>query len=548
MTMENNYNLSSDKRRMEILKRLIEEEHISYQTLSDEYFVSRSSIANDIIYLKKLFAKEGLSLSFDNSGTYFEGSEAEKQRVLKRAVLNNMDGLENIDNLVDLSLMNQVHDVFVSAIRKKKIDMPESYIQSIVVSILLIIERSEMMTDSLSNKTEVNKFFLEFDLYPLVYELLKELEDEKIYEFSPEEIQYLTSLIIGSGLKFFVKDENIPFSFRGKTRHFIQKVSEGLQKDLTQDKRLEEDLLVHLYQLVLRIEAQSTVVNPLIKDIKKKYPTVYGVVWFALNDFSKSYEVTLSEDEVGFVVIHIQAAIERVQKVKKILFVCPNGIGTSSFVSAKIRKILPNIDSIETISTNALEHIELSDVDFIISTIDISVPGKQVVKISPMVSVDDMKNIMNHYIDLVVGADQEEVANTVISSSIVETISKNILFGNFKGKEEALDYLIEKQHFENKELKGKFRQSVYDRELIQSTYLDNGFAIPHGNPKYVEKTAISILILDKPVLWDNQKVDVMVLLMIKEEDMKEVEAMMELVMKGITDKEWFITKMLEIKE
>ncbi|MGL5685518.1 MAG: helix-turn-helix domain-containing protein, partial [Vagococcus fluvialis] len=250
--MENNYNLSSDKRRMEILKRLIEEEHISYQILSDEYFVSRSSIANDIIYLKKLFAKEGLSLSFDNSGTYFEGSEAEKQRVLKRAVLNNMDSLENIDNLVDLSLMNQVHDVFVSAIRKKKIDMPESYIQSIVVSILLIIERSEMMTDSLSNKTEVNKFFLEFDLYPLVYELLKELEDEKIYEFSPEEIQYLTSLIIGSGLKFFVKDENIPFSFRGKTRHFIQKVSEGLQKDLTQDKRLEEDLLVHLYQLVLR--------------------------------------------------------------------------------------------------------------------------------------------------------------------------------------------------------------------------------------------------------------------------------------------------------
>ena len=186
MTMENNYNLSSDKRRMEILKRLIEEEHISYQILSDEYFVSRSSIANDIIYLKKLFSKEGLSLSFDNSGTYFEGSEAEKQRVLKRAVLNNMDSLENIDNLVDLSLMNQVHDVFVSAIRKKKIDMPVSYIQSIVVSILLIIERSEMMTDSLSNKTEVNKFFLEFDLYPLVYELLKELEDEKIYEFSPE--------------------------------------------------------------------------------------------------------------------------------------------------------------------------------------------------------------------------------------------------------------------------------------------------------------------------------------------------------------------------
>ena len=544
--MENNYNLSSDKRRIEILRRLVEGEHISYQTLSDEYFVSRSSIANDIIYIKKLFAKEGLSLNFDNSGTYFEGSEAEIQRVLKRAILNNMNELTVVDHLVDLTLMNQVREVFVSAIQKKKIDIPESYIQSIVVSILLIIERSDKMMNFLSNKTEVNKFFLEFDLYPLVYELLKEFEEQNIYQFSPEEIQYLTSLIIGSGLKFFVKDDSIPFSFRGKTRHFIQKVSEGLQTDLTQDKRLEEDLLVHLYQLVLRIEAQSTIVNPLIKDIKKKYATVYGVVWFALNDFFKSYKVTLSEDEVGFVVIHIQAALERVQKVRKILFVCPNGIGTSSFVSAKIRKILPNIDSIETVSTNALKHIELSDVDFIISTIDITVPDKKVVKISPMVTSDDMKNIMNHYIDLVVEMDQE--VDSTISAKVVETIAQNILFGNFKEKNEALDYLIEKQIFENKEIKEKFHQSVYDREKIQSTYLGNGFAIPHGNPKYVEKTTISVLVLDKPVIWDNQKVDVIVLLMIREEDMKEVEAMMELVMRVITDKEWFITKMLEIKE
>ena len=544
--MENNYNLSSDKRRIEILRRLVEGEHISYQTLSDEYFVSRSSIANDIIYIKKLFAKEGLSLNFDNSGTYFEGSEAEIQRVLKRAILNNMNELTVVDHLVDLTLMNQVREVFVSAIQKKKIDIPESYIQSIVVSILLIIERSDKMMNFLSNKTEVNKFFLEFDLYPLVYELLKEFEEQNIYQFSPEEIQYLTSLIIGSGLKFFVKDDSIPFSFRGKTRHFIQKVSEGLQTDLTQDKRLEEDLLVHLYQLVLRIEAQSTIVNPLIKDIKKKYATVYGVVWFALNDFFKSYKVTLSEDEVGFVVIHIQAALERVQKVRKILFVCPNGIGTSSFVSAKIRKILPNIDSIETVSTNALKHIELSDVDFIISTIDITVPDKKVVKISPMVTSDDMKNIMNHYIDLVVEMDQE--VDSTISAKVVETIAQNILFGNFKEKNEALDYLIEKQIFENKEIKEKFHQSVYDREKIQSTYLGNGFAIPHGNPKYVEKTTISVLVLDKPVIWDNQKVDVIVLLMIREEDMKELEAMMELVMRGITDKEWFITKMLEIKE
>ncbi|MEG0732214.1 MAG: PRD domain-containing protein [Vagococcus sp.] len=547
--MGENYNLTSNERRNQILKRLIDGERISYQMLSEEYFVSRSSIANDIIYIKKLFAKEGLSLKFDNSGTYFDGSEVDIQRVLKRAILSNVDQLQTMSDLVNIDLFKEIYLSFAVAIEKKKIDMPESYVQSIVVSILLIIERSKSGNEIVfDQQSKGSNDFLEFDQYPLVYELLKELEKKQIYQFSPEEVQYLTSLIIGSGLKFFVKDKNIPFSFRGKTRHLIQKISEGLQTDLTQDKRLEEDLIIHLYQLLLRVEAQSTVVNPLIDDIKQNYPTVYGVVWFALNDFSKSYQVTFSEDEIGFVVIHIQAAIERISKLKKILFVCPNGIGTSSFVSAKITKILPDIDSVETISINALKHMDLSEVDFIISTIDISVEGIKVVKISPLVTVDDMKNIMNHYIDLIVENDEKMMQGISISSKTAETISKNILFGNFKKKSEALEYLINKQPFEHDEMKQAFKQSVYDREAIQTTYLDNGFAIPHGNPTLVEKTNISILILDKPIFWGNQKVDVVVLLMIREEDMKEVEEIMKLVMEGIKNKEWFITKMLEVKE
>lgn len=76
--MKNNYSLIED-RRMQIFKRLINGEHLSYQQLSDEYYVSRSSIAKDIAYLKTLFVKENLLLRFDNSGTYFQGSESQIQ-------------------------------------------------------------------------------------------------------------------------------------------------------------------------------------------------------------------------------------------------------------------------------------------------------------------------------------------------------------------------------------------------------------------------------------------------------------------------------------
>ena len=542
------YYQENKMRRITILNRLLNFEHLSYQQLSDEYYVSRSSIANDLSYVKEIFTKEGLYLKFDRSGTFFEGNEIQIQRVLKRTILNHFNELEVVAELVDQQLLRTIEQAFQQGINEKQIEIPESYFKSIVISILLIVQRSKKGKKiDLIGKNQYGKYFLEFNKYPLVYELLKKLEDQDIYQFTQEEVQYLTYIIVGSGLKFFMKSENISFAFRGKIRQLIQKVSEGIQIDLTQDNRLEEDLLVHLYQLLLRLEAQTTIVNPLIDEIKQNYPSIYGVVWFALKDFRWPSEVNLSEDEVGFVTIHFQAAVERIKRLNKLLFVCPNGIGTSSFVSAKIRRILPDIDSIETASIDRLTHMDLSEIDFIISTVDIAKQSKPVVRISPMVTARDMKRIMNHYIDLVIDHEHTK-ENRIVSEKTKHLLGSNIYFGQYQTKEEAIHFLIEQQNFLDNHKKEQFIQSVFDRETIQSTYLDNGFAIPHGNPLFVEETAIAILVADKPVSWGNQKVDIIVLLMIREEDVKEVEAVMKLVMQGIENKNWFISKMLEVKK
>ncbi|WP_041557111.1 BglG family transcription antiterminator [Carnobacterium sp. 17-4] len=544
----NQYGDSKD-RKLVILKRLLDKEHLSYQKLADEYWVSRSSIANDISYIKKIFAKEGVSLTFDNSGTYFKGNEVQTQRILKRITLNNINNLKRIKILIDIDLLLKINGVLRKEMESKNIEIPESYMQSIVVSTLLIVQRGKNGHKiNFEGHNQLGKLFLEFNKYPMVYELLKRLEDLDIYVFSSKEVQYLTYLIVGSGLKFFLKNDTIPDSFREEIRNLIQRVSEGIQVDLTQDSRLEEDAIIHLYQLNLRVEAHTTIVNPLLNEIKQNYPALYGIVWFALNDFCKPYQIDISEDEVGFIAIHFQAAIERKKELSKIIFVCPNGIGTSSFVSAKIRRILPEIDSIETTSIAKLKHLDLSDVDFIISTVDIKESRKPVVRISPMVTTRDMKRIMNYYIDLIIDNEKYQFEKQDLPEKIKLLLSKNIFFGDFQSKKEALNFLIENKYFSSTNTKNKFINSIYEREEIQSTYLDNGFAIPHGNPKLVEETNISILVLDKPILWGNQKVDIIILLMIREEEVKEIEPVMKLVMQGIEDKSWFISKMLEVKK
>ena len=52
-------------RRQEIMLRLLDYETLSYQKLSDQYFVSRSSLSNDFNLIKHFFQKDGASLSFN---------------------------------------------------------------------------------------------------------------------------------------------------------------------------------------------------------------------------------------------------------------------------------------------------------------------------------------------------------------------------------------------------------------------------------------------------------------------------------------------------
>ena len=77
---------NSKFRKFLILKRLLNGEHLSYQHLAQDYFVSRSSIANDIAYIKRLLAEDNVPLKFDNSGTYITEDEIKRQDIIKRII------------------------------------------------------------------------------------------------------------------------------------------------------------------------------------------------------------------------------------------------------------------------------------------------------------------------------------------------------------------------------------------------------------------------------------------------------------------------------
>src|SRR5699024_3701327 len=79
-----NENLSVENRRMSILIHLLTHspKQVSIVDLSNQYYVSASSIVNDLDYIEKELKNENLILSKTNSGTSIVGAEKDVRKLL----------------------------------------------------------------------------------------------------------------------------------------------------------------------------------------------------------------------------------------------------------------------------------------------------------------------------------------------------------------------------------------------------------------------------------------------------------------------------------
>lgn len=525
-------------RRQEIMLRLLDYETLSYQKLSDQYYVSRSSLSNDFNLIKHLFQKDGASLSFNNSGTFFSGSEIQAQQILKRLMIS-QDQPFYLDGF-DSALYNRVICLLQEYSDSLQQPIPGDNMAQISTSICLLIGRAKaghriQLLDT--NYLEPTRY------YPRLWELISRLESACDLAFSASELGYLVTILLGSG--FSQEEGQVQENLKDQIRALIQDVSLIINLDLQDDHKLLEDIAIHMNQLFTRLQANNSLVNPLLADIKSNYHALFQDVKFLLTNEGSRYGLPaacplISDDEIGFLVLHIQAAIERKFIQKKVVIVSPNGIGVSTYINAKIQRFLPNLHDIQIVSLKQLEKLEVEDISFIISTVPIENLKRPVITISPLCTEEDMRQIMTAYAEVVARQstlNQYQMMNH--GRGLIDAIYK----GNFKSQEEALSFLLDQQPDMNQAKKAQVLASILEREAQQSTYLDKGIAIPHANPQLVETSNISVLLLDKAIAWGYDKVDVVVLLLVAKEETSKVGDVMYFIVEGVRNKAWLLKQL-----
>lgn len=539
---------NSKDRKYFILKRLLDEEHLSYHRLADDYFVSRSSIANDINWIKSLLAEDNVPLKFDNSGTFIEVDEVKKQGIIKR-IISRLHNVELKSLFLDPKLYDQINETILKAQQSRSLKIPDIYLRNIILTIAVLVQRGKQGFYIEEPHPNLIADLKNIDNYALATGLLDAIEQKDIYKFKNKEKNYL-SYIIAISQSDCKKQKVYSEDLKLEIKELIDKVAESLNAEyIASDEKLYEDLLFHITEMMMRLDTNTTIINPLLNDIKNKYGKIYGIVWYFLNELDNTNKFPISEDEVAFITIHFQAALERRNNIRKILFVCPHGIGTSSLASIQLQRILPSNAILQTTSLVGIVNKDLKDTDLIVSTIPLPQLTVPVVKISPLLTSDDLKNVMAKYIDITVNKNKSKSSDNEANTHISRLISSNILFVNEDiTQNEIIDKLTTFNVWKDEAKRKEYLRTIKDREKLQSTYIGNGFAIPHGNPKCISNSCIAIAILKKPIKWGNNKVDIVCLLMMKDSDKNTLEPFMSLIMEGMDKKDSFLKKIMELSK
>lgn len=535
-----NVNLTPYERQLEILKRLlIDEKSISYQKLTDDFFVSKSSITSDMKEVRHFFQKEGADLSSDNNGTFFHGTEVQRQCLLRNY---NLSGYKyeckketvELDEFIQyLFCMYSIDIVNASvqtlSILDSKLPAPVAEHYKVVLINTLVVMCVRIVKDRhhIKNQDElVVEKIKELETYFLTMEIVSGLEEQLQLHFFEEDTIYLNQNLIAIGLEAHTTNKKSNHEYAVMTKKAIEKMSRIIDIDLTADEKLTEGLQSHLIPMIYRIKNKITIKNPLLKEIRRQYSVMYSITWFVLADIEKELSIELSEDEVAFIMVHFQAAIERNARVKKVLIVCPTGVGTSGLVTNKIKRFLPSLDIYEVVSSDIATKSNLDEIDFVITTVPLEIENKPVIKVSPILTDADIRNVISHYTDVLLNEYKPDAASSTNkkNSELSGLIDKELIFVDqyWPDRKKTLDYML-MELIKRNYVSPAYGESVFTREEIESTALETGTAIPHGNPYDVKETKLVILVNKTKLDWGEQKVDVIVLLSISKEDIAKVE-------------------------
>nr|WP_318379514.1 BglG family transcription antiterminator [uncultured Enterobacter sp.] len=293
--------------------------------------------------------------------------------------------------------------------------------------------------------------------------------------------------------------------------------------NLQNDAQLHADLLTHIKTMITRVRYQIMIPNPLLDNIKQHYPMAWDMTLAAVSGWGKYTPWTISENEIGFLVLHIGVGLERhynigYQRQPRVLLVCDAGNAMARMIEAVLQRKYPQIDVTSTVTLRDYEQRESISEDFVIATARISDKDKPVVTIAPFPTDYQLEQIGKL---VLVDRTRPWMLEKYFDASHFRIIDRTV-------DQQTLFAMLCSQLHEEGFVDAEFVDSVVEREAIVSTLLGDGIALPHALGLLAKKTVVYTVLAPEGIQWGDDVAHIVFLLAISKSEYEEAMAIYDI--------------------
>ncbi|MBU3875382.1 BglG family transcription antiterminator [Faecalicatena sp. AGMB00832] len=390
------YKLSKEERKRIAAALLVSSsEFITLSSIAENLFVSRATIINDLDAIKAFVKQGNLEVvSHPNKGLRVDGKESDKRLFLMR--LSSFSADQSHQDMVSRHISVQAGNrIIIQKILSEQEHFHKSFLTDDSFAKVLLYLGIMTNRNRQGEYIEVRKKS-ENSKYSMARDILKYISQYCQINSTEDEVQFLSEIL---AMAKYIKQKSFnknAIKIQMITRQFIEHISEELGINLNSDYDFFENLSNHL-ESVFTLNPPTYPENPVIDEVLEENHEIVAAVHKMIYIIRQYVNREIQEIEIGYIAVHVCAAIER-KKNKEVAFhvivACHGGIGTSRLLLERLKKHF-NFQIVDIISSHEAANLPAQAADFIISTVPLKECKLDYVTVSPLLSDEDYIRVGN---------------------------------------------------------------------------------------------------------------------------------------------------------
>lgn len=406
------YISSAEERVRAILLTLLSQaEPVSTASTALQLSVSRVTALRDIGQAARWLEKQGLHLERTSDGYRVRGTEGDFRRAVLDLLLDGTDAADILrmfdsyrrhDSPSDLFRLFRGFDLgflercVLAAQEDLGVQFADAAFAGLVIHLAIAVRRLQLGRD-IHMPDEQLGALRDTTAFSVAQRLAQKLQERFGVTVPEAEVGYISLHLLGTKVQLAG-----PAAPADDLAGLIaREAGRILGLPLSQDQDLISGLALHLGPAVHRLlNGMPPIANPLQADIEREYPAVYLAARQACWALHKATGLAVPESEVGYVAIHLGAAVERLSRNigkqfsnPRVLVVCATGVGTANLLASRLRTEFPQVEIAGVVSRQQARRLPEVDFELIVTTVPVPSMPRPSLRVSPLLPPNDTARV-----------------------------------------------------------------------------------------------------------------------------------------------------------